>query len=101
MRNKFMKLNNCTTALRQKGGSLINPINDYTIFDVETTGLDPKWCEIIEIAAIKVRNDEIIETFNSLVKPSSEIDDFIILSQELQMRCFQMLLQLKPYFPNF
>lgn len=52
--------------------------NNYTVVDVETTGLDATWCEIIEVAALRVENGEIVEVFNSLVKPSTlPIDPFI------------------------
>ena len=35
------------------------------MFDVETTGLDPETCEIIEIGACKVKNGMIIDEFSS------------------------------------
>lgn len=57
-----------------KSGKLtLDPISDYTVIDVETTGLDPKKDELIEVAAIKVRNDEIVETYSSLIKPRTTI----------------------------
>ncbi|NCQ52693.1 MAG: 3'-5' exonuclease, partial [Caldiserica bacterium] len=53
--------------------------NDLTLifFDLETTGLNPEIDEIIEIGAIKVQNDEIKETFHSLVRPNKNIPKFI------------------------
>lgn len=60
-----------------KGHSLIDCPEDYTVFDIETTGLDPKYDEIIEIAAVKVRNNDIIDTFSALVKPNNEVSLFI------------------------
>jgi DNA polymerase III epsilon subunit family exonuclease len=44
---------------------------EFIVFDLETTGLSPQDCEIIEIGAIKVNRDsgEHI-TFQALVKPS-------------------------------
>ena len=61
-----------------KGKSLLDySIDDYTIIDIETTGLDPEFNEIIELGAIKVKNNKIVDTFSSLVKPINEIDDFI------------------------
>ncbi len=55
---------------REKGNNLIElPIN-YTVIDIETTGLDPRFDEIIEIGAIKIKNNNIVEKFESLVKPN-------------------------------
>ena len=60
-----------------KGKSLIEIPNKYIAFDIETTGLDPAYGEIIEIGAIKIENGKEIETFNTLIKPEYEIDEFI------------------------
>ena len=60
-----------------KGESLLNNINNYTIIDIETTGLDPKVDEIIEISAIKIRDNKIISEYSTLIKPQHEISDFI------------------------
>lgn len=47
---------------------------EYVVFDLETTGLNAnEGEEIIEIGAVKVKNGEIIETFDELIKPSKEI----------------------------
>lgn len=43
--------------------------NSFVAFDVETTGLSSKTDSIIEIAAIKVRDGKIIESFQELVHP--------------------------------
>ena len=61
----------------QKGNSLIEFPNKYIAFDIETTGLDPMYDEIIEIGAIKIENGKEVEVFNTLVKPEYEIDEFI------------------------
>ena len=62
---------------RQKGVSLFSFPNDYVVIDIETTGLSPNNCEIIELSAIKVENNEIADTFSSLVKPTTPIPEFI------------------------
>lgn len=62
---------------RQKGKSLLNLPKDYCVVDLETTGLDPEFNEIIEMAAIRVRNGQIVDTFSVLVKPNEELDEFI------------------------
>lgn len=56
---------------------MIELLNTYTVVDIETTGLDSHFDEIIEIAAIQVSNGQEINRFNSLVKPNQEISTFI------------------------
>lgn len=47
--------------------------SDYCVIDIETTGLDRQSDQIIEMAALRVRNNEITETFTSFVKPTISI----------------------------
>lgn len=61
----------------KKGNSLIKLPDSYSIIDIETTGLDPDYDYILEISAIKVKNNKIEDTFSSLVKYSENISDFI------------------------
>ena len=60
-----------------KGKSLLSLLNDYTVIDIETTGLSSEWDEIIEISALKISNGEIVDKFSTLIKPNEEISDFI------------------------
>ncbi|MCA9404863.1 MAG: 3'-5' exonuclease [Candidatus Omnitrophica bacterium] len=47
---------------------------ECVVFDVETTGLYAREGDrIIEIAAIKVKNNEIIDTFDELINPERDI----------------------------
>lgn len=62
---------------KDKGNSLFVFPKEYIVFDIETTGLDPLVDEIIEIGAIKVKDNTVIEEFHSLIKPSYKIDAFI------------------------
>ena len=48
-------------------------VDDYVVFDLETTGLNPLSNEIIEIGALKYKNNKLIETFHKFVKPSVSI----------------------------
>ena len=75
----FSSFNDQPTIKREhKGKSLIALPTDYTIIDIETTGLDSPYYEIIEVSAIKCRNNEIIDTFSSLVNEGDcYIDNFI------------------------
>ncbi|OPG98390.1 DNA polymerase III subunit epsilon [Chryseobacterium mucoviscidosis] len=48
-------------------------LDNVTVFDFETTGLDPEKERVIEMAAIQVVNGEIVTTFSALVNPGREI----------------------------
>lgn len=60
-----------------KGSSIISLVRNYMAIDIETTGLDPYYDEIIEVAAARVIDGSVIDTFQSLIKPQNEIDSFI------------------------
>ena len=60
-----------------KGRSLVCLPKDYTVIDLETTGLSPRCDEIIELAAIRVRDGIIQDSYQQLVKPKVGISDFI------------------------
>ena len=47
---------------------------DFTAFDLETTGLDTRKCEIVEIAAVRVRNGQPVAEFHRYVKPRVPIE---------------------------
>jgi DNA polymerase III epsilon subunit family exonuclease len=44
-------------------------LKDFVAFDFETTGLDPKESDIIQIGAVKFRDGFIEDEFNTYVKP--------------------------------
>ena len=47
---------------------------ECVVFDVETTGLSPvSGDRIIEIAAVKVKNGEIVDSFESFIQPGRDI----------------------------
>lgn len=62
---------------RNKGNSIIEKLTDFTIVDLETTGLDTNFDEIIELGAVRIRDGIIVDTFQKLVKPQNPIDEFI------------------------
>lgn len=51
----------------------IDPMQEYVVVDVETTGGRAASNRITEIGAVKVRGNEIIETFSTLVNPERRI----------------------------
>ena len=52
--------------------------DDVVVIDTETTGLDFKSCELIEVAAARLRGREIVDTLDLFVKPSSPIPAEIV-----------------------
>ncbi|MFD2616854.1 PolC-type DNA polymerase III [Terrilactibacillus laevilacticus] len=50
----------------------------YVVFDVETTGLSAVYNKIIELAAVKMKDGEIIERFESFVNPHERLSQTII-----------------------
>lgn len=53
------------------------PMN-YVAFDIETTGLNPKYDKIIEIGAVRVRNGELVDTFSTFVNPAKSLPARIV-----------------------
>lgn len=50
---------------------------EFIALDCETTGLKPDVNKIIEIAAIKYKNGDIIDTFHTLINPQEHIPYYI------------------------
>ena len=53
--------------------SNIDNIKNYTVIDLEMTGLSAKNDKIIEIGAARVRGGEIVDTISTLVNPKQHI----------------------------
>ena len=51
--------------------------SSFVVIDLETTGLSPYTNNITEIAAIKIKNGEIIDSFETLINPQTPIPSFI------------------------
>ncbi len=49
----------------------------YVAIDLETTGLDPKWNKIIEIAAVKVLDGQVVEERSTFVDPHCQLTDHV------------------------
>lgn len=65
------------TTFRMNLGS---PLKDLTIvaFDTETSGAYPLDSDLCEIAAVKWKQGQIIDTYQTLVKPRKPMSEFII-----------------------
>ena len=64
----FSKLASVITSI-----SAGNGLNNYVVFDLETTGLSRYYSEIIQISAIKVANGKVVEKFDRYIKPKKPI----------------------------
>lgn len=52
-------------------------VDDYVVFDLETTGLEATQDRIIEIGALKYKNNELVGEFSFLVNPECNISPAI------------------------
>lgn len=55
-------------------------VRDYVVIDLETTGLNPTFDDIIEAAAIRIRNGKVVASYQSFSDPGwerEEWDEFI------------------------
>ena len=57
----------------QEIDEIYSPPNDYTVVDLETSGLDPCRFDILEIGAIKYRSHQPVGKFQSFVRPTGKI----------------------------
>lgn len=84
-----------------KGKSLLSFPGDYVVIDLETTGLDPRFDEIIEIAGIKYSDNQEIGRFQSLVNPGIDIDPFITELTGISNDMLAEAPSLSSILPNF
>lgn len=52
-------------------------VEDYTVIDFETTGLDYKTSKIIQVAAVKYKNHERIDEFTTNINPEEKLSSRI------------------------
>lgn len=48
----------------------------YVIFDVETTGLSAVYDKVIELAAVKMKDGNVIDSFEEMINPGFALSDF-------------------------
>lgn len=58
---------------RNKGKLLNSYVEDYVVFDLETTGINQEKDAIIEISAVKVEKHKVVGEFSTLVNPGRHI----------------------------
>ncbi len=52
--------------------------DEFIVFDIETTGLSVLTSQIIEIGAVKIKEGQVLETFNEFVNPGVSIPENIV-----------------------
>lgn len=57
-----------------KGNSTLKLVDDYCVVDIETSNADQVRGDIIELSSLKVRANEVVDTFSVLLKPRYPID---------------------------
>lgn len=50
----------------------------YVVFDVETTGLSAVYDKVIELAAVKMKDGQVIDSFEEMINPGFALSDFTI-----------------------
>ena len=88
------------TVRENKGKSQLAFIDDYVVLDLETTGLDTTFDEIIEIAAIRVSNSVKVSELTTLVKPDNKIDGYIIQLTGITNEMVKDAPKIKEVFPD-
>ena len=72
------KIPYCNLSTVRQGDKLYaKNVKNYVALDIETTGLSAQDNEIINIGAIRYRNDKPVEELNIFVKPKERIPSFI------------------------
>lgn len=79
VKNGVLQVPGAQDKLRHKGAERPEFLDNYTLIDIETTGLSPYRDRVTELGGIKVRNGEIVDQYSHLVayEKSNKVPDFI------------------------
>ena len=69
-------VNNTASALYGDCPGHMN--GEAVVFDIETTGLSVQNCRITEIGAVKIKDGQVLDTFNTFVNPEQPIPEEIV-----------------------
>lgn len=75
--------------------------DDCVIVDIETTGFSAQNDSIIEICALKVVENKVVDEFSSLIKPDKKISSYITNLTGITMEMTQNAPELKTVLNNF
>lgn len=79
VKNGVLQVPGAQDKLRHKGAERPEFLDNYTLIDIETTGLSPYRDRVTELGGIKVRNGEIVDQYSHLTAydKSNKVPDFI------------------------
>ncbi len=67
-----------SVPILRKLENLKDNYDNFVVFDLETTGLSSRNNKIIEIGAVKIQNNKIVDTYNTFIDPEEFLDGKII-----------------------
>ena len=67
IKNGVLHVSGVQDKIRGKGQEWPDFISDYTMLDIETTGLNPYRDHVTELGAVKVRANQVVDEFGQLV----------------------------------
>ena len=67
IKNGVLHVSGVQDKIRGKGQEWPDFISDYTMLDIETTGLNPYRDHVTELGAVKVRANQVVDEFSQLV----------------------------------
>ncbi|KJY59459.1 DNA polymerase III [Lactobacillus kimbladii] len=79
VKNGVLHVSGVQDKIRRKGQEWPDFISDYTMLDIETTGLNPYRDHVTELGAVKVRANKVVDEFSQLVvyPRSNHVPSFI------------------------
>lgn len=84
-----------------KGNSVLKDIPNYTVIDIETTGISPRDDSIIEISALRVRDRMVSDVFSALINPGYEIPSFISELTGITNKMLESAPRIESVLPDF
>lgn len=75
---------------------------EFVIFDTETTGLEPQTGDrIVELAAVRIKEDRILDTFQTLVNPQRPISEAAFAVNQISQEMLKDAPDMRTVMPGF
>ena len=89
------------TTRPYKGENTLKLTSDYCVIDIETSKNGRRYGEIVEISSLKVRDNQIIDVFDTLVKPIKPIDSWTQSIHHITNKMVQNAPMMSQVYPKF